>query len=134
MKWLKLFEGFQETEYYKVISEDDYNDELHVRSNHESWTNVEKEHVKNFKIKGQFPNIHDPFMYNYLYDETGRKFRTDCFFVLNKDEQITAFKMKDEWIICEWTSLRPFKRRFYKCDQIGGFEQLLNDINEKIPD
>ena len=79
MKWLKLFEGFQETEYYKVISEDDYNDELHIRSNHESWTNVEKEHVKNFKIKGQFPNIHDPFMYNYLYDETGRKFRTDCF-------------------------------------------------------
>ena len=53
MKHLKLFEGFQESEYYSEIDLDEYDEMIHIKNNHENWSNLEKEHIKNFKIKGQ---------------------------------------------------------------------------------
>jgi hypothetical protein len=113
MKWLKLFEGFETDDYYKEVSEDEY-DEL--STSHVKFTTYEKEAIKKYfhqvsrglvEVEERYINPKEYFLISY-----------------NHKVRMAISKIDDEWFMV----LLYEKGRYYKCDQIEGLKKLIEDI------
>jgi hypothetical protein len=139
MKWLKLFEGFETDDYYKEVSEDEY-DEL--ATSHVNFTTYEKEEIKKYfhQVSREFTIYVKNLETGEIYKDTIAKTQGDPglveveeryiipkeYFLISYNHKVrmAISKIDDEWFMV----LLYEKGRYYKCDQIEGLKKLIEDI------
>jgi hypothetical protein len=146
MKYLKLFES--EKHYYHINQEEfDENCGMEEETgnflevdNWDIFTEAEKKTISDLIGDEYFANFINPFKHDkpwYLHEDESVELLQVCdrqSVVEEKDDWTgTLFyviKCKDEWFyVCEWKD--TYGSNFYKCDQMFGVIEYINDYFSK---
>jgi hypothetical protein len=108
MRHIKLFEGFEKSEYYQEIDSDDFVDELNERVD---MSNVIINRIGEL-LSGWDIDV-DNLDIVYAWDE-------------NRHE-IKIFEVSDEYYYIYINNYEDDYTTYWKCDQFEGLEELLKD-------
>lgn len=132
MKHIKLFESFKKEDYYTQVTKVDWNNSIGIEMDKSIYNQIEEFYLHN--IKGDGTKLQEDHYINN--DEPQIEFLGIKIY-LSKigggDRRVVSIiQSEDEWF---WTwvfNTYENKSEYYKCDQLEGLFNLLNNINDEI--
>ena len=130
--YIKLFESFKKEDYYTQVTKVDWNNFIGIEMDKSIYNQIEEFYLHN--IKGDGTKLQEDHYINN--DEPQIEFLGIKIY-LSKigggDRRVVSIiQSEDEWF---WTwvfNTYENKSEYYKCDQLEGLFNLLNNINDEI--
>ena len=134
MKWIKLFESFEKSEWYEpFMIWDEYYAWCQGKGSYGKALSFDKSDI--VKIKAVLPSGDDFSIFRNGPASTNPE--GQLITISRKDReskiyQLTIMKFSDDWFTCQ-VYLRDEKgifsiSNYYKCDQIDGLIKIINDV------